>query len=205
MRKYFLVVVILTSCFLVTSSIVLYDFGVDNETSLRSSSNIDVNRILRLVSEQLELGPRIPGSEGSIKFKNWLEGQIPSIWNLHTQNFTYDSLEIRNFWLTSSETHPEYIIGAHFDTRAIANMDTQYPDQPVPGASDGASGVAAILELLNHIPSDISKKVGFVLFDAEDQGYYGMKQSNGDSWDWIVGSTHFAQSMTQEQVNQTKG
>jgi Zn-dependent M28 family amino/carboxypeptidase len=50
----------------------------------------------------------------------------------------------------------------------------------VPGANDGASGVAVLLELARTLPSD-SVPVELVFFDAED---------NGDlpGWEWLLGS-----------------
>ena len=62
-------------------------------------------------------------------------------------------------------------------------------NQPVPGANDGASGVAVLLELARTLPADIKGQVWLVFFDAEDQG-------NIPGWDWILGSRAFAQSLT---------
>ncbi|MHA1757095.1 MAG: M28 family peptidase, partial [Promethearchaeota archaeon] len=39
------------------------------------------------------------------------------------------------------------ILGAHYDTRARATKDNDNPNDPVPGANDGASGCAVLLEL----------------------------------------------------------
>jgi Zn-dependent M28 family amino/carboxypeptidase len=65
------------------------------------------------------------------------------------------------------------MFGAHWDSRAAADLD---PDpsrrtQPVPGANDGASGVAVLLELaeaLHRQPPAVG--VELVFFDGEDQG-----------------------------------
>ncbi len=61
--------------------------------------------------------------------------------------------------------------------------------QPVPGANDGASGVAVLLELARSLPETLHAQVWLVFFDAEDQG-------DIQGWDWILGSRAFAQQLT---------
>ena len=82
------------------------------------------------------------------------------------------------------------LIAAHYDTRPYADQD---PDpalrtKPVPGANDGGSGVAVLLELARVLATEDDLIVQLVFFDAEDSG--GI-----DGKDWIVGSTYFAQSL----------
>ena len=86
---------------------------------------------------------------------------------------------------------PHIILGAHYDLRSFADQD---PDpnmrrHPVPGANDGASGVAVLLELAWDIPTDLEKNIWIVLFDAEDNG-------NIPGWDWILGSRGFVDGLT---------
>jgi Zn-dependent M28 family amino/carboxypeptidase len=69
---------------------------------------------------------------------------------------------------------------------------------PVPGANDGASGVALLLELARILPHQLItnqvgnqtgvKQIWLVFFDAEDNG-------NIPGWDWILGSRAFVQSL----------
>jgi Zn-dependent M28 family amino/carboxypeptidase len=87
---------------------------------------------------------------------------------------------------------PWIILGAHFDTRLFADRD---PDQQlrtnvVPGANDGASGVAVLLELARVIAKDIPVNVWLVFFDGEDNG-------NIEGWDWILGSRGFVERMVE--------
>ncbi len=58
----------------------------------------------------------------------------------------------------------------------------------MPGANDGASGVAVLLELARTLPDDLPVQLWLVFFDAED---------NGDiqGWDWIMGSSAFVASL----------
>ncbi|MFW9999997.1 MAG: M28 family peptidase [Candidatus Hodarchaeota archaeon] len=86
------------------------------------------------------------------------------------------------------------ILGAHYDSRAKATKDPIIANRsnPVPGANDGASGCAVLIELANVLYSErdnLSCQVWFLFFDAEDQGLdnaYGM-----DGWDWCEGSQKF--------------
>jgi Zn-dependent M28 family amino/carboxypeptidase len=81
------------------------------------------------------------------------------------------------------------ILGAHYDTRRWADQDVNHCRDPVPGANDGASGVAVLLELARSIDlRRVSHEVWLAFFDAEDNG--GI-----EGWDWIVGSTYMAESL----------
>ncbi|MFX1556756.1 MAG: M28 family peptidase, partial [Promethearchaeota archaeon] len=63
---------------------------------------------------------------------------------------------------------------------------------PVPGANDGASGSAVLIELaraLYNRSADLSVQIWFLFFDAEDQGYDRSYGING--WDWCEGSNKF--------------
>jgi glutaminyl-peptide cyclotransferase len=62
-------------------------------------------------------------------------------------------------------------------------------NQPVPGAEDGASGVAVLLELARVLPPDLKSQVWLVFFDTEDQG-------DLPGWDWILGSRLFVDKLT---------
>jgi len=84
------------------------------------------------------------------------------------------------------------ILGAHYDSRARATKDSINSSAPVPGANDGASGSAVLVELarvFHEQKINLSSQIWFVFFDAEDQGY-----DNGPGivgWGWCHGSTQF--------------
>jgi Zn-dependent M28 family amino/carboxypeptidase len=84
------------------------------------------------------------------------------------------------------------ILGAHFDSRAKATKDSENRSAPVPGANDGASGSATLLELARVLyprRQNLSCEIWFLFFDAEDQGKdndYGI-----EGWDWCEGSNRF--------------
>ena len=64
--------------------------------------------------------------------------------------------------------------------------------EPVPGANDGASGVAVLLELARALDkTKLENEVWLVFFDAEDNGRL-------DGWQFIAGSSYFAQQLTEK-------
>jgi glutaminyl-peptide cyclotransferase len=197
LKKEVLSVYILCSLILVTIPIPTSG----NIYELRESSVISELQILEFVVQQLNIGPRYPGSIGAELYKQWVKNYVNALpnWNYMEQIFEYDNISLSNFLITHEDTElfPKYLIGAHWDSRKKATKDPN-PDfrfLPVPGANDGASGVAAIFELLRLLNGTSISDIGFVLFDAEDQG----QDSGGysiDSWDWIIGSTYFVNSFT---------
>jgi len=124
-----------------------------------SRGTFQADRAFEDLERQVRFGPRIPGSPGHAKTIEWLQVGTP------------------------------LILGAHFDTRPIAERDPIDPEQPVPGANDGASGVAVLLELARVLDLDrIDVPVWLVFFDAEDSG--GL-----EGWDWALGSRFFLESL----------
>jgi len=92
---------------------------------------------------------------------------------------------IQNIVAKRNDVSLQIILGAHYDSRMFADNDPDPANhtQPVPGANDGASGVAVLLELARTLPED-SVSTWLVFFDAEDNGRI-------EGWDWILGSREF--------------
>ena len=149
---------------------------------------------LEHIAYQLSLGPRIPGSLGHDQLVEWLQAELEGQgWAAHVQETTLLEHPIRNVIAKRGEAglgDPWIIIGAHYDTRIYADHDNdpQKRNQPVPGANDGASGVAVLLELARTIPTDYPGEIWLVFFDAEDNGRIA-------GWDWILGSRAFVDEL----------
>ncbi len=139
--------------------------------------------------KQMQFGQRSPGTEGHAALINWITNTLKDYdWEVELQQTTFQNKPITNIIArrNSSQQDNLIIIGAHFDTRFFADYD-EFPENhslPVPGANDGASGVAVLLELARVLPKNLNNKVDLVFFDAEDQG-------NIEDWDWIMGSRAF--------------
>lgn len=159
-------------------------------TSTPTPHDFDGDRAMQHVAAQMAFGPRPTGSEASLQVGDYIIAELEAAgMAVSTQPFTYQGVEGRNIIGVRGVGGPLRIFGAHYDTRLYADQDAA-PYQPVPGANDGASGVAVLLELAFALDWDtITGEVWFVFFDAEDNGRI-------DNWEWIVGSRYFADHLT---------
>ncbi|MBN1449941.1 MAG: M28 family peptidase [Anaerolineales bacterium] len=143
-------------------------------------------RALADVETQVAFGPRTPGSAGHAQILDWMRAELSAAgWDSRIQSAEMLGHPIQNVIAYRGEEMPKIILAAHYDTRMHADND---PDpmkilEPVPGANDGASGVAVLLELARVLPED-TVPVWLVFFDAEDNGRI-------QGWDWILGSQAF--------------
>jgi len=145
------------------------------------------------VQYQASLGPRTPGSEAHDQIVSWILDELKlANWNAEIQELQ-NGQTIKNVIGKRGDTGPLIIIGAHYDSRFIADQD---PDpnlrsQAVIGANDGASGVAVLLELARTLPDNLPFRLWLVFFDAEDNG--GI-----EGWDWIMGSRAFVAALQEK-------
>lgn len=152
--------------------------------------SFDSSRAYADVQTQVAFGPRMPGSAGHAQVRAWMRAELESAgWNVEVHESKRMGHPIYNIIANRTDKAPQIILGAHYDTRFSADSD---PDptkraQPVPGANDGASGVAVLLGLARSLPSN-TVPVWLVFFDAEDNGRI-------DGWDWILGSRAFAEEI----------
>lgn len=160
--------------------------------------DFDADRSFSDLFRQTEFGPRIPGTKAHSECAAWIQDELrPHADSVWVQEFhgavlgSRDTVPLTNivarFGLGASK---RILIGAHWDTRPHADRD---PDStlwrtPVPGANDGASGVAVLLELarlFDSIPPPIGVDLAF--FDGEDGGEYSSFPG-----EWCQGSFYFA-------------
>jgi Iap family predicted aminopeptidase len=158
--------------------------------SADGATPFDGIRALEDVQRQVDLGPRIPGSIAHARALKLIEAELTAAgWTVELQSTVSMGHELTNVIAHRNSDPPQVLAGAHFDTRIIADRDPR-PElraQPGPGANDGASGVAVLLELARTLPAD-SISVWLVFFDAEDNGRI-------PGWDWILGSRAFVETM----------
>jgi Iap family predicted aminopeptidase len=154
------------------------------------SVSFDGTRALADVKTQVDFGPRIPGTAGHDQIREWIRTELESAgWVVEVQETERLGHPIYNIIAKRNTESPQIILGAHYDTRMYADQDPGPGKQaePVPGANDGASGVAVLLEIARTLPED-SVPTWLVFFDTEDNG-------NIDGWDWILGSRAFAEEI----------
>ena len=159
-------------------------------------------RALQFVQRQVAFGPRISGTEAHDEAKAFFLKTLRSHADrVGTQPFTYpaggDTLRGTNIIASfNPDEERRILLAAHWDSRPRADQerDPSLKQKPVPGANDGASGVAVLLELARHLskqPPDIG--VDVVLFDMEDMGTGEPSDSTEREIPFAIGSKYFAE------------
>lgn len=142
------------------------------------------------VQTQVDMGPRTPGSAGHAQVREWMRKELENAgWTVEVHESQRMGHPITNVIAKRGEEPPTIILGAHYDTRFFSDNESNEEKrlQPVPGANDGASGVAVLIELARTLPEDIPS-TWLVFFDAEDNGRI-------EGWDWILGSRAFVEEV----------
>ncbi len=155
-----------------------------------SGTEFDGERAYQDVIRQVEFGPRIPGTEGHGRVIVYIQAELKAAgWQSEVVIGEFKGQSVKNIRAWRVKAEPVILLGAHYDTRIYADDDPNPENhaKPVPGANDGASGVAVLLELARALPAD-SVPVELVFFDAEDNGRIA-------GWDWILGSSAYAAAM----------
>jgi len=164
----------------------------------RSSHPVfDADRAWSHLTAQVSYGPRVPGSAARDSVSFYLTRTlVPSGAEISTQHFEVKDpysdrvIPMRN---VIASFHPDrekrVLLAAHYDSRPWADRETDdsLRAQPVPGANDGASGVAVLLEIGRLLgerhPAGFG--VDLVFFDGEDYG----RQYDLDYY--LLGSNYF--------------
>lgn len=161
-----------------------------------TSAEFDATQAYKFLTDQTDMGPRYPGSAGHGQLRDYIVAQFEqSAYTVKRQTFDYQGLQGMNLIARANQGKGEIVlIGAHYDSRAVADQSAGQETTPVIGAVDGASGVAVLLELAQSLNLDqIDQEIWLVFFDFEDNGSNGIA-----GWDWIVGSTYMAQNLSAE-------
>jgi hypothetical protein len=162
----------------------------------RAAREFDGARAFGYLEQQVRFGPRIPGTPGHTQTGDWIEAQLRAradtviVQAIAHRTTSGKTLPLRNFLARFRPDAAERVLFlAHWDTRPRADQSANLADQrlPVPGASDGASGVAVLLgvaDALKTKPPTVGVDLLFV--DGEDYGDFA------DSNDVLIGSRWFA-------------
>jgi glutaminyl-peptide cyclotransferase len=153
----------------------------------------------------MAFGPRVPNSEGHRRTGDWILERLrmtaDSVWEQPFVHVTEDgdTLRLRNLCGKFRPEQAERVLYvAHWDTRPRADRSANLGAQrlPVPGANDGASGVAvllAIADALALLPPVYGVDLLFV--DGEDYGDFGAAD------DVLLGSRYYAEHLEPEVPN----
>src|SRR5216110_514000 len=148
------------------------------------------------LQQQMQFGPRIPNTPAHERTGDWILAQLRTRADtVAVQAITHvtrqgDTLHLRNFLARFRPAALERVLFlAHWDTRPHADQSPNLGQQrlPVPGANDGASGVAVLLgvaDALKAKPSSVGVDLLFV--DGEDYGDFA------DTTDVLIGARWFS-------------
>ena len=136
-------------------------------------------------------GPRTPGSLSHDLSVEYITTLLKSNgWQVKIISGSMQNHPVQNILATRNNGNISTILASHFDSRMKADKDpnTFLRESAVPGANDGGSSSAVLLELSRILKPSESSDIALVFFDAEDQG-------NLPGWDWILGSRQFVQQL----------
>ena len=168
----------------------------DTPPVARASTDFNADSAMSYVRQQLAFGPRTPGTETARKTGDWIVAHLHATADtVLEQRWTHTltggaKLPMRNIFARFKPGAAQRILYiTHWDTRPVADSD---PDpakrkNTMPGANDGASGVAlllAISDALKKAPLGVGVDLLFV--DGEDWGDFGTME------DVLIGSEYFA-------------
>lgn len=140
----------------------------------------DAARSFEALEKQVRMGPRVSGMPGHAACRDYfLETLRPLADSVERQDFTA-RVRGRNLGMSNvvarwkgKTSGNGVILCAHWDTRPTADYEFSAAGRrmPIPGANDGASGVAVLLEVaqaFKKAPPPVP--VMMVFFDGEDYG-----------------------------------
>ncbi|HUP00043.1 MAG TPA: M28 family peptidase [Gemmatimonadota bacterium] len=167
------------------------------------AAGFDPDLAYELVERQVGFGPRVPGTPAHAEALAWMTEYLRQRADTVMQDpFTHvtgagDTLSLTNVWARfRPEASSRVLLVAHWDSRPVAEMATDPADrrQPVPGANDGASGVAVLLAVADALAREPpAVGVDILLTDGEDWGYDPVTLGTFND-DMLLGARHFAET-----------
>jgi glutaminyl-peptide cyclotransferase len=167
---------------------------------------IDGKRAFGYLEKICEIGPRIAGSEANTRQRKMVAEHFKATGGtVREQSFsarhplTGERVDMANLigsW--KPERIDRVVIAAHYDTRPHPDEERDPARLKLPflGANDGASGVALLMEIANHL--DEMKTpwgVDLVILDGEELVYGKHPDTQGD---YFLGSKEFARAYVEE-------
>jgi len=161
---------------------------------LSAQTGFDANRAFDDLLTQCDLGTREPNSSGAREAIKLYQNILTDLADeVYLQRFELNDpyakgkLNLTNIVARFQPEKPQRIIlCAHWDTRPRAEYDQYFPNRPIIGANDGASGVAILLEIARQLQdAPTNPGIDIILFDGEDYG------APGDLQHYLLGSRYY--------------
>lgn len=153
--------------------------------------SFDKDSAYYFVQKQVDFGPRVPETAEHKACSEWIKTTLESYdgWEVKFQDaeiegFDNKPMKIRNIIATyKPEADERVLLCAHWDTRRMADQDTERTEEPILGADDGGSGVGVLMELARTVSKNpLNAGIEIVFFDAEDQGESGTPRPAEQTW-----------------------
>lgn len=161
------------------------------------AGNFDGAAAMLYAKAQVDFGPRIPGTPGHQRAGDWIVDQMKSRADtVITQTWTHTTLDgkqlpMRNVLARFNPSATDRILYVtHWDTRPVSDAAENLGERqlPVPGANDGASGVALFVALADALKKTPPPQgVDLLFVDGEDYGAFDEVGA-----DVLIGSKYFA-------------
>jgi len=164
------------------------------------SNDFNVDSAYLYTKNQVDFGPRIPGTEAHEKCAQYLLNKLKKFGlssffqEGSVKAYTGTTFSLKNI---IGSFHPEIptriLLTAHWDTRPFSDQenDPQLAKKPFEGANDASSGVGILLELAREISiKNPNIGVDIIFWDIED---YGAKHDSvAGEPTWCLGSRYWA-------------
>jgi len=165
------------------------------ETKKEFTVKFDADSAYRFVKEQVDFGPRVPGTMAHGMAAVYLQNKLAQYCDTaftqygNMKSHKGENVEIKNIiGSINPEQTKRILLCAHWDTRPMADQDPERPTEPADGANDGASGVGVLIEVARQLQlQKPDAGVDIIFFDAEDMG-----DSRGAATSWCLGSQYWA-------------
>lgn len=175
----------------------------ESQSQTLTIPDFNADSAFHYVKQQLDFGPRVPGSEAHARCADWFidffnkNADTVYVQDFRTRLYNGNGIDGKNIIASfNPEAKKRIILAAHWDSRPFADHD---PDEknwntPIDGANDGASGVGVLMEIARLLKDNPTKAgIDIILFDLEDYGApaYANVMSNDD---WALGSQYWSKN-----------
>lgn len=157
-------------------------------------NTFDGQQAARLAEELLNAGPRVVGTAEHTAAVGQLISELrQSGWGLQQQSFTMAETPHTNI-IARAGSGDVIVVATHYDTSPVSDRDPDQANRPTPspGANDGASGPAVLLELARSLDKDqLSGQVWLAFLD----GRYAPLSADGANQVADAGASALAEAL----------
>lgn len=165
---------------------------LEAKLNIPTGNEFDGKFAKKLIETQTAFGPRVPGTKAHVQTGDWIVGLLKEFkWQVIEQKGEFKKSRLRNIIASiGPEKKERLLFTAHWDTRPITDQGNENQDKPGPGANDGGSGVAVLLEMARILGKEPpAMGVDLIFWDAEDAG------NSNDEDSYCLGTQYWAKNL----------